>query len=301
MWLYYVLILISVMMFGGGFALQDVFRKKRGSGLMISMEAAFIGSLAGLIVLLIINSFAFEFTWFTLLMAGWSALNGIAFTVFAFKALDYINLSLFSLFAMLGGMALPFLQGILFYGEGFTLAKGICVIFICAALALTVERGERKRGTVFYVGIFVLNGMSGVLSKIFTETPLPKASAADYSIWSALSAALLSGILWLLLTATERRRSSPQGKEQPKAERKARLLSYGIGALNGAINKVANFLLVFALVYVDASVQYPMVTGGTMIVSTLFCLFGDKKPSKKEVLSVALAFIGMLALFIIPI
>ena len=67
------------------------------------------------------------------------------------------------------------------------------------------------------------------------------------------------------------------------------------------MNKIANFLLVLALAHVDVSVQYPMVTGGTMIVSTVICFFGDKKPSKKEILSVAFAFVGMLALFLIPV
>ena len=66
---YYALILLSVGMFGGGFALQDVYRRKRGSSLKISMESAFIGCIAGLIVLLIINGFSFELTAFTLIMA----------------------------------------------------------------------------------------------------------------------------------------------------------------------------------------------------------------------------------------
>jgi hypothetical protein len=44
-----------------------------------------------------------------------------------------------------------------------------------------------------------------------------------------------------------------------------------------------------------------MVTGGTMIVSTLICFFGDKKPSKRELVSVAFAFLGMLALFAVPV
>ena len=83
--------------------------------------------------------------------------------------------------------------------------------------------------------------------------------------------------------------------------KKALWQSYGIGALYGVVNKVANFLLVIALAHVDVSVQYPMVTGGTMIISTLLCYLGDKKPSKKEVVSVIFAFIGMLALFLIPV
>ena len=60
-------------------------------------------------------------------------------------------------------------------------------------------------------------------------------------------------------------------------------------------------LLVFALATVDASVQYPMVTGGVMIVSTVICYLQRKKPTVKELLSVALAFLGTLALFLIPV
>ena len=44
-----------------------------------------------------------------------------------------------------------------------------------------------------------------------------------------------------------------------------------------------------------------MVTGGVMIVSTLLCFFGPKKPSRREILSVLIGFAGMLALFLIRI
>lgn len=300
MWIYYSLILLSVAMFGGGFAFQDLYRKKRGSSLRISMEAACIGSVAGIIVLLAIDGFTFEYTWFTLLMAFLTALNGMAFTFCSFRALDYINLSLFSLFSMLGGMVLPFFQGILFYDEEFTLAKSVCVVFIIAALLCTLEKREKKKGTVYYAGIFVLNGMAGVISKIFTTSTLPKASAAGYSVWSAAVTILLSAIAWLVLLQREKRKALADSVEREKIEKKVRWQSYGIGALYGAINKVANFLLVLALVHVDASVQYPMVTGGTMIVSTALSFFGDKKPNKREMLGVFLAFLGMLALFLIP-
>ena len=298
---YYALIMLSVAMFGGGFALQDVYRKKRGSGLKISMESAFIGSLAGLLVLLIINGFSFKVTWFTLLMALLSAVNSIAFTFCAFKSLDYINLSLFSLFSMLGGMVLPFLQGIIFYNEGITLAKCLCVALICAALALTVEKGDKKKGAIFYIGIFALNGMAGVLSKLFTASALPKVSAAGYSIWIALCTVVLSGMAWRVLAWRDKRKAVQSDEQEIKPTKKSLWQSYGVGALYGTINKIANFFLVIALAHVDASVQYPMVTGGTMIVSTILCFFGDKKPSKKEMMSVGFAFVAMLLLFIIPI
>ena len=72
----------------------------------------------------------------------------------------------------------------------------------------------------------------------------------------------------------------------------------GISSMNGVLNRVANFLLVIALAHVDTSVQYPMVTGGVMIVSTLVCCFGKNKPKKKEIISVVLSFAGLVILFL---
>lgn len=115
-----------------------------------------------------------------------------------------------------------------------------------------------------------------------------KTSAAGYSIWIALTSVIISA--FLLLVFFRKQDTTPS---TPK--------SIGVGAINGITNKVANFLLVIALVHVDASVQYPMVTGGVMIVSTLICFFGKNKPSKKEVASVVVAFMGLLALFAIPV
>lgn len=288
--MYYALIMLSVAMLGGCFAFNDLYRKMRASNLLSSMESSFIGAAAGIVVLFIINGVKLEFTPFTLIMSFLVAINGIAFTYLSFKALETTNLSLYSLFSMLGGMVLPFAQGIIFYNEKFTLAKAVCVVFICAALALTVKKGEGKKGYIYYIGIFVLNGMSGVLSKFFTELPFEKTSAAAYSMYGAAWTIVISGILWVVL--------KKQGKyNMPKYT----LAAGSIAAAKGCVNRVANFILVLALAHVDASVQYPMVTGGVMIMSTIICLFGKNKPSRREIISVALAFVGLLLLFAIPI
>lgn len=286
--MYYALIMLSVVMFGGCFAVNDAYRKMRGSGLKISMQCVLISAFPTLLVLLIMNGFKFEFTPFSLLMAFLTALNGIFFSFCSFKALGKINLSLYSLFSMLGGMALPFLQGILFYGEDLTLAKGVCFILIVAALLITVERGEKKNGTIYYVGIFVLNGLSGVLSKIFTSAPFEKTSPTGFSILATIVKVVIVVSVLIVL----RKQKTP--KHTP--------LSVVLAGSNGVTNQLANLILLFSLAHVDASVQYPMVTGGTMIVSTVIAFFDkNRRPSKKELVSIALAFAGTLALFVIPV
>ena len=150
MWVYYALILMSVFMFGGGFAIQDQYRKKRGSGLMVSMESTCIGSVAGAAILLLFFGFSFEASPFTIFMAVLAALNGMAFTFCAFKALDYINLSLFSLFSMLGGMALPFLLELFFTMKALRLRNqfALCLfVFRCFARSSVEKRNAERHFT----------------------------------------------------------------------------------------------------------------------------------------------------------
>lgn len=283
--MYYALILLSVLMFGGCFGLDDLYQRQRGSSIRISIQYALTAALAGLAVLTVVNGFRLECTAFTLLMAMLNVLLNVGYTFCTFRALGSINLSLYSVFSMLGGMALPFLQGILVYGEPLTVGKIVCVALICAALGLTIQRGQPSRNSIYYAGVFLLNGASGMLSKVYAASTLPKASAAGYSILICLCTICAAVLLLPLL----RKQAAP-----PLTWK-----STIIGALSGAGNKVANFFLVIALSHVDASVQYPMVTGGVMIVSTLLCFLGPKKPSRRELLSVLIGFAGMLALFII--
>lgn len=286
--MYYGIILCAVAMFGGQFLINDLYRQRRGDSLKISLEFSLICAIGGAIFLLAVNGFSFGYTPFTLGMAALNAIVSIAFTFCSFKALGAIDLSLFSLYSMLGGMLLPFFQGILFFGEAFTVGKILCLLFIGIALLLTLNKDLPKGGGLYYAGIFILNGMSGVISKFFTSAPFPKSDAASYSILSALCSVALSGAALLFF------------RKEASASKNT-VSTIGVAALGGIISRLANFLLVIALAHVDASVQYPMVTGGVMIVSTILTFFTGKNPGKKEVLSVLLAFLGLLILFIIPI
>lgn len=286
---FYFLVILSTCIFGSNFMLENQYQRRCGSGIRSSLVYSLIGSSAGLLVLLIVNGFKIEFTVATLCVALLVTVNGLVYTFCSLRAMGLINLSLYSVFAMLGGMVLPSIVGMVFYSEAFTLAKGVCFAFIIAALALTVRKGESKKGTIYYIGVFVLNGMSGVFSKFFQEMPFEKTSAAGYSILAAICSVVISATLFLII-----------GR---KYKNTLTLPAASFSVASGSLNKIANFILVFALALpgAEASVQYPIVTGGVMIISTLLCYFTPKKPSKKDLLSVALSFVGLVALVAIPI
>lgn len=279
------MVMAAVVMFGLQFFCNQQYERECKSSFTSSMMFIFGGALAGLVVLLAVNGMKWEFTPFTVIMAALAALDGMAFSFCSMKALGKINLSLYSLFSMLGGMVLPFCLGVFFFDEKFTPGKAICLVLVIIALTLSVEKGKSKGGTIYYIGVFVFNGLSGVISKFFQASDFAKTSEAAYSVWTAVVTALISGIALLISF-----RQSPM-----KLSLKAVFWMSG----NGILNRVANFLLLLSLAYLPASVQYPMITGGVMIVSSLLGYFTPNKPKLKEWISVALSFAGIMAMVLL--
>ena len=281
MGLYYALISLSVIMFGVQFLFTDKYQKECGQSALAAHRLTFYSGIVGIIILLIINGFSVEYTHFTLICAIANALVSLLYSICALKALAKINLSLYSLFAMLGGMVLPFIQGIIFYDEELTVGKIICFVFITVALALTVNKDTNKGGWLYYVGVFVLNGLAGVVSTFFQKSAYPKTNAESFSIWSAVAAVVISFVALLIL----------RGKGK-----KPSFKAISIAVIGGTLSRLANYVLVIALAVLPATVQYPFVTGGVMIASTVIAAIVGQKPSKREILSVAISFIGILAL-----
>jgi len=128
--MYYAMILISVLFSGVRMFSGDVYRRLRGDSLWISLEYSILASIAGVLLLVPYNGFRIEYTHFTLAVCLFCTALNLTHMFCTFRVLGIINLSLYSMFAMLGNMLLPFVAGILFFGEPLTVGKGICLVFL---------------------------------------------------------------------------------------------------------------------------------------------------------------------------
>lgn len=298
----YGILTVATVMFGAMFFFKDMFRRSYGSGLKASLVMSLGGGIFGTLSLFIIQGFVFEFSWYALIVGALSAVNGLLFSFCSLKALGKIDLSLYSLFSMLGGMALPFVSGIFFHEEPFTLGKAVCFVIITAALLLSWEKGDTKSGTIYYVGVFVFNGMAGVISKAYHALPFEHISSAGYSILKSFVSLGIATVLLVILLL----------REKGTDKRKINVPCVMGMAGSGVLGHVANWLILLPLSTtliplgsvmvggVPSSAQYPFITGGTMIVSTVLGFFTDKKPGKKEILAVAVAFVGVVLLIALP-
>lgn len=282
----YGFVAIAVLMFSIQFLLNAKYQEESGTGIVSSFTLNVVGATVGIISLSIISGFDFSITWFTLICAILSAVNVIGFNLFSLKALSKVNLSVYSLFSMLGGMMLPTIVGIIFYSEGITLAKVICVALIILALSMTVGGQNNKGGTIYYLSVFVLNGTYGVIAKFYGSAPYDKVSSATYSFWIAVVSLVISLTVLFIVR-----------KQFKKPSIKAVLYSAG----GGLLNRIGNYLVLLALLVLPASIQSPLTTGGVIIASTLISAIVGQKPTKKEIISVIISFVGIMSLILIPI
>lgn len=273
--IYYLLITISTVMFGVQFLFNDIYRKHEGSTLFKSVVFS-LGTAAVIAVLmLVIGGFSIEFTPFAFVLALLSAVNAVLFAYCSVVSLSKINLSLYSLFVMLGGMILPVIAGVLF-GEAFGLRKAVCIVIIIIALSVGVDFNADKRTLVICFVMFMLNGLAGVIAKWHQFYADAAVSGESFMFWKSIMTVVISVFLLIFID-----------KDSILFRKKGAAFS-GIAGF-ALMSGFGNFFLLVALNHVDASVQYPMVSGGTIVVSTVIAFVSGSKLNYKNIISTVLA------------
>ena len=280
--LYYTLVIISTILFSLQFLFTQRFQETSGTGMKPTLVFSLYKSLVIILMMLLISGFKIQFSWFSLFMATVYAVSSMAMSYYSLKAFAVANLSVYSVFSMLGGMILPFFLGVLFFDEGDKLVfKIICCALIVVAVLLNVKSGKQdKKALFYYFAVFVLNGMSGVISKLHQSSSLSPVDSSSFMLWSAVVTVVLSAA-WLLIAY----------RQIPLVKGKNILFVTGYGVFNG----LGNLFLLIALSGengLPASVQYPLVTGGVMVCSTIISTIRKEKLTVREYIA---TFIALLA------
>lgn len=275
--MYYLLLTLSALLFSGGFLFQKFYEQDFGNGIKPSITMVFYQSVVVCVSMFVIGGFRMEVTGFSFLMATIYAVNDFLLTWMSLKALKYANLSVFSMFMMLGSIVLPSAFGILFYNEGITVMKILCYILIFAALYLSVEKGESSKKAVFYyIAVFVGNGMCGILSKIHQSNVELQVSTESFLLQSGLIRLLICAVILIVLFS--------KSKEKVFSWKAA-----GLSLGGGLANAVGNYFNLFALLAIPISVHSVMTTGMVLIFSAVIGLFVKERPSRKGWVSLLLS------------
>lgn len=274
----YLLLIFAAFLYAIQFLFNQQYQRLHGDGIESSVTFAMCTSAVSFLLMFVIGGFTLSITWFSLLMALAYAIVFVSCTYCGLKSFGTANLSVYSIFMMLGGMLVPFVYGIVFADEPLTAAKIGCIVLIGTAVALSFEKGgSSKKCYYYYLAIFVLNGLYGVISKIHQSAENLAVDSASF-----MAAAWLMVFIICVIYRIVKRQGVPKvtGKEC------AFMSAYAL------CNASAGFFLLIALETLPASVQYPIITGGVMVFSTVISKLRREEVTKKTYIAAGLALIS---------
>ena len=275
--IYYLMIIVATFLFSLQFLFNSKYADENGNTWNASLKFSLYASLSGFIALAVINEFKFNISLFSVIVAAVYSVICISLGYVSIKSFKYANLSVYSVFAMIGGMILPFIYGII-CGEEFKLIRVICCVLIAWCVSLSINKqGGQKQAIKYYIAVFILNGMVGIVSKFHQSYLELCVDSGSFMMLTKIFTVIFC--FSLLLLHKERKFS---------VSKKAVLYT----VFYSVVNSVGNLLLLIALLHVPASVQYPIVTGGTIVVSTIFSLIRGDKVLRKELYAVVIAFVA---------
>lgn len=307
--MYYAMLIGASFLFGSQFMVTKAFEKNYGKTVRASLSFSLLYSLfAGVIffiIKLISSGTVFNLNPFSLCMAFGLSLVNILSSAIGIKTLALGDIAVYSLFLMLGGMIVPFFAGIVFLKETVSVCNLIGVAIMIIALCLPVFFGKKnknageaqtdgdtkKKTSVFFyvlcVFLFILNGLSSTLSK-FNSVREGAALGAEFTFYTYGIQFVISLAAFALTTALGKSDNTPNEEKQPVIL--FRPVAIGCGAAFGAVNGTAFLMSSVAAEHVVAVAQYPLITGATILFSSLLAfLFYREKPTALQLVQIVIS------------
>lgn len=279
-------ILLSTLCLAVDFCFDKVYQNKVGSTAVSGFRYTAIVGFFATIMFFIMNDCKFAITPISAIIAIVSALIVVGYKIIGIKILKEGSIAIYTIFLMSGGMIVPYVWGICFFGEPFSWFKTVGLILITIAVIIAYYgKGKFSKKQLFLcIAVFIINGFSSVFGKLHQiQDPSVIVDSESFSMLTAIFRCFISGVVFLFLRA----KSKEETKPAPKSMYIIFVLSAVFGGLAGLFN-------VMSAISVPATMLYPLITGGTIIFS---CLAGwlvfKETITKKLVLGLCVCMIGI--------
>lgn len=300
--IYYLYLLTAVVLMALQFSVNKFFQSKNGSGIMTSLLYTTLSGLATGAIFFAINGFTLNVTPFSFVCAVGIASLCLGYSLLGFKIFSMGNFAVYTMFLMLGGMLLPFLWGLIFLGDAQTLSPLSLICRITGVLLLIgsmvfpilekrdTDEAHSKKNQILFLAlcllVFFMNGFVSILSKIHQiEGDYPTVDNNSFVFLTNTINGLFSGFALFGLTLIKK--SGP--KLSPSFKPWMLIAAVTVYALCNGVSYLLQLLA--AASTMPASVQYPMMTGGSVVLTALAgYLFFQEKQTKRALIGTILAF-----------
>lgn len=285
----YIIVFTSVILLAISFMIQKLYQKTTSSGTKSAVIFGIYTASVTFVVYFLTNGAQMDFSWYSFINAMLKSLCCILYTIIGFKIMAWGNVTLYMIFLMSGGMVVPCVWGWLFLEEQVLLLRLLGVCVIVAALIISNGGISKANGKIIAmcISVFFLNGMVSVFSKLHQVNTIYKVvDTTDYVLLSSVVSVLMN----VALLSICKKELVVEEKAEKKKFHYLPLLIVLLYSITGGASSVLQLVSAKNL---PASVLYPMITGGTTVLSGLFALiFFKEKPTKNEWIGMGLCFVG---------
>ena len=332
MFIYFVLLFLAALIFASQFFVTRQYQIRNGTGFLSSVKLSFFAYLTIAIFFFVkgcltTGTLNFGFTWFTFGITLLIAVVSLSCVYMGIKVLAVGDMSIYSVFMMLGSIILPSFVDLVFYyaPEKLSCLKAVALGLMIIAIIFSISSVDKNKLTLkailYYVGIFIMNGMIGVCFTIHQSQPELTAAVMQtldgfevnndvFMTWYGISTVLLTGVIYGVCNFVKpiksrlREFDEVDGGNEGGAivEDKTRfakslLITIGLSAIYGLCNGVGDYFIAIATqpppIALGASVAFPIINGGTIIFSTLSgVLFFKEKVTVSMVISLVIVVVS---------
>jgi len=285
----YILILIADVFLAANFVLQKMYQKTSGSSIKAGLFYNALTGFFSAVMFLFVNGFKIKLTFFSCLMAAIFAISITLYTYIGFKIMEKGNLSLYTVFLMSGGMTVPYIFGVIFLNEELTILRTIGLVSIIVAIAISnLGKGKfDKKQLILCIVVFMLNGIASVTSKVH------QISGASEIVTSTEFAFIVMSFKAIICMSIMLMNIKKMGiGTTPKLPIKS---AVWIMLLASLMDGHTYMLQLIGATTLPASVLYPLITGGSVILTSFAgtAVIKEKLP-KRQILTITICFIATL-------
>ena len=241
---------------------------------------------------------------YTFLVGAVQAALTLTVMLAGIPALKIGNMGMYTVAMMIGGMAVPTVFGALYFHGPFGILRGIAFCIIAVAVVLSAQSNGKKpcaKAAALYVVLFLCNGAVGVFSDLHANKWCPQADGFAFVFVTSCIAALLCLPVLAVLYGIERKQQILPAPPRPFEKRSQAVVYYLSPCLGGICNGLGNLLILVctAVKSMGSVATFPLVTGGTILCTTLLSFFLYKeKITVKSGIGIALILCA-LVLFVV--
>ena len=282
----YLMLTLATLLLAVDFSFNKIYQKTKGTSPASGFGFNALLGLFTAIIFFLINGFKMDFSVFSFLMAMAVNILVMSYSIIGFKLLKSGTMAIYTMFLMSGGMILPYVFGLVFLDEQFSALRmaGLVLILLGVIFSNTGGGKINTKQLLMCIAVFVLNGFVSITSKLHqTQTTFRTVKTEDFVLIGGLFKFVFAGIMYLIY----------KNKDKQKTGDNNAFIPLVIIALSAVAGGVSYLLQLNGAMALPASVLYPFITGGGIVMSSLagVIVFGDKL-SKNVVVSIVLCFFG---------